>query len=94
MNPINCKAIEVANVQILQCKQNCNNLEWEMKGSMFQDEVYIINLETYDLISEVLSFRLRIALCARLITFSTIPTRLRRFLSRVIVDFIICGVVC
>ncbi|XP_042065679.1 uncharacterized protein LOC121809207 [Salvia splendens] len=48
--PVNSKAVEVANGQILQCTQKCSKLEWEMQGSRFHAEVYLIPLETYDLI--------------------------------------------
>ncbi|XP_042044219.1 uncharacterized protein LOC121789968 [Salvia splendens] len=47
---VNSKAVEVANGQLLQCNQKCDKLEWEMQGSWFQAEVYLIHLETYDLI--------------------------------------------
>ena len=50
LSQVNSKAVEVANGQILQCNQKCSNLVWEMQGSEFHAEVYIINLETYDLI--------------------------------------------
>ncbi|XP_042051538.1 uncharacterized protein LOC121796828 [Salvia splendens] len=48
--PVNSRAVEVANGQILQCNQKCSRLQWEMQGSKFQGEVYLITLETYDLI--------------------------------------------
>lgn len=47
---MNSKAVVVANGKILQCNKKCTNLEWEMQGAMFQAEIYIIYLETYDLI--------------------------------------------
>lgn len=46
LTTVNSKAVEVANGQILQCHQKCSKLEWEMQRT----EVYIICLETYDLI--------------------------------------------
>ena len=48
--PVHSKAVEVSNGQILQCNQKCSFLEWEMQVTIFQGEVYIICLETYDLI--------------------------------------------
>ncbi|XP_042067267.1 uncharacterized protein LOC121810570 [Salvia splendens] len=47
---VNSKVVEVANGQLLQYTQKCSNLEWKMQGTKFQTEVYLINLETYDLI--------------------------------------------
>ncbi|XP_042032325.1 uncharacterized protein LOC121779040 [Salvia splendens] len=50
LTTVNSKAVEVANGQLLQCNQKCDKLEWEMQGSRFHAEVYLIPLETYDLI--------------------------------------------
>ncbi|XP_042032392.1 uncharacterized protein LOC121779117 [Salvia splendens] len=50
LTAVSSKAVEVANGQLLQCNQKCSSLEWEMQGATFQAEVYLIHLETYDLI--------------------------------------------
>ena len=48
---INCELIQVDSRAVEVAKgQKCSSFEWEMQGSTFQTEVYIINLETYDLI--------------------------------------------
>ncbi|XP_042054452.1 uncharacterized protein LOC121799175 [Salvia splendens] len=44
------RAVEVANGQLLQCTQKSSTFQWEMQSFKFTTEVYVIQLETYDLI--------------------------------------------
>lgn len=50
IKPLEPFAVKIANGQILECSNWVTRLSWEMQGHRFSLNVYILNIEPYDLI--------------------------------------------
>jgi hypothetical protein len=45
--------VEVANGGTMSCAKLCKNLQWKMQGVQFQADVFVMALQNYDMVLDI-----------------------------------------